>query len=221
MDKLPDIIGSLPYLLGGALLTIAVTVLALGIGFLLGVPLALVRVYGSKWAARLAATYSTVMRGLPSLVVLFILFYGLASFISLPAFVAGSIALGVCSSAYQMELFRGAIQSVGQGQLMAARALGMSQLQAIFYIIIPQAVRLAIPSWSNEAAVVLKDSSLIYTVGLAELLRRSQQVAARTYQSFIVYSLCALIYFILTFITNRGLDRAEKALRLPSAVDGA
>lgn len=102
---------------------------------------------------------------------------------------------------------------------MAARALGMSQLQAIIHIILPQALRLAIPSWSNEAAVVLKDSSLVYAVGLAELLRRSQQVAARTYQSFIVYSLCALIYFAMTFLANRGLDHAERALRLPTPLE--
>ncbi|MBN1486557.1 MAG: amino acid ABC transporter permease [Anaerolineae bacterium] len=219
MDKLPDIINSIPYLLQGALLTIAVTVLSLLTGFVIGLPLALMRVYGGKFSAKFAATYSTVMRGLPSLVVLFILFYGMAAFISLPAFVAGCIALGFCSSAYQMELLRGAIQSVGAGQMMAARALGMSRLQAIMSIILPQALRLAIPSWSNEAAVVLKDSSLIYSVGLAELLRRSQQVAARTYQSFIVYSICALIYFLLTFVTNRGLDHAERVFRLPTPLE--
>lgn len=221
MDKLPDIIGSLPYLLQGALLTVAITLVALLSGFIIGLPLALLRVYGNKAAAGFARGYSVVLRGLPSLVVLFILFYGISSVVKIPAFLAGCIALGFCSSAYQMELLRGAIQSVGSGQLLAARALGMSQMQAITAIILPQALRLAIPSWSNEAAVVLKDSSLVYAVGLAELLRRSQQVAARTYQSFIVYSLCALIYFGLTFLTNRGLDRAERVFRLPTQLEEA
>ena len=221
MDKLPDIISSLPYLLQGALLTVAIAILALISGFIIGLPLALLRVYGNKVTAGFAQGYSVVLRGLPSLVVLFIPFYGISSIIKIPAFLAGCIALGFCSSAYQMELLRGAIQSVGSGQMMAARALGMSQLQAITAIILPQALRLAIPSWSNEAAVVLKDSSLVYAVGLAELLRRSQQVAARTYQSFIVYSLCALIYFSLTFLTNRGLDRVERVFRLPSPLEEA
>lgn len=221
MDKLPDIVRSLPYLLQGALLSIAITVLALISGFLIGLPLALLRVYGNKAASSFAQAYSVVLRGLPSLVVLFILFYGISSVIKIPPFLAGCIALGFCSSAYQMELLRGAIQSVSPGQMLAARALGMTQVQAITAIVLPQALRLAIPSWSNEAAIVIKDSSLVYAVGLAELLRRSQQVAARTYQPFIVYSLCALIYFTMTFVTNRGLDRAEKVFRLPTPMEEA
>jgi len=221
MDKLPDIVRSLPYLLQGALLSIAITILALISGFLIGLPLALLRVYGNKAASSFAQAYSVVLRGLPSLVVLFILFYGISSIVKIPPFLAGCIALGFCSSAYQMELLRGAIQSVGPGQMTAARALGMTQVQAITAIVLPQALRLAVPSWSNEAAIVIKDSSLVYAVGLAELLRRSQQVAARTYQSFIVYSLCALIYFTMTFVTNRGLDRAEKVFRLPTPMEEA
>lgn len=221
MDKLPDIVRSLSYLLQGALLSIAITILALISGFLIGLPLALLRVYGNKAASSFAQAYSVVLRGLPSLVVLFILFYGISSIVKIPPFLAGCIALGFCSSAYQMELLRGAIQSVGPGQMTAARALGMTQVQAITAIVLPQALRLAVPSWSNEAAIVIKDSSLVYAVGLAELLRRSQQVAARTYQSFIVYSLCALIYFTMTFVTNRGLDRAEKVFRLPTPMEEA
>lgn len=221
MEKLPDILNSLPYLFEGALLSLAITVIALLSGFLIGLPLALLRVYGSKVAAGFAQAYSVVLRGLPSLVVLFILFYGISSVVKIPPFLAGCIALGFCSSAYQMELLRGAIQSIGSGQMLAAQALGMTQVQAITAIILPQALRLAIPSWSNEAAIVIKDSSLVYAVGLAELLRRSQQVAARTYQSFIVYSLCALIYFTMTFLTNRGLDHVEHVLRLPTPLEEA
>lgn len=198
-------------------MTVLITVIALFVGFVIGLPLALMRVYGSPWAERIAKIYSTVLRGLPSIVVLFIIYYALASLINLPPFLAGCVALGVCSSAYQMELLRGAIQSIGFGQMMAARALGMTRLQAIRYVILPQALRVAIPAWSNEAAVVLKDSSLVYAVGLAELLRRSQQVAARTYQPFLVYTLCAAIYFLLTFLTNRGLDLLERRLQIPAA----
>ncbi len=222
MERLPDILNSIPYLLQGAALTVAVAFIALTAGLVIGLPLTLMRVYGNKLAAGFAAAYSTVLRGLPSLVVLFILFYGIPPLIGLrdlSAFWAGCIALGVCSSAYQMELLRGAIQSVGSGQMMAARAMGMTHGQAVIHIILPQALRAAIPSWSNEAAVVMKDSSLVYAVGLAELLRRSQQVAARTHQFFIVYFLCGIIYFVLTFSTNRGLDLLENKLRLPSVLE--
>lgn len=221
MDRFADILNSIPYFLEGAGLTVVVTIVALAVGLMIGLPLALMRVYGNRLAERFAYSYSTVLRGLPSLVVLFILFYGLPPLLGLdmPALLAGCIALGVCSSAYQMELLRGAILSVGAGQMMAARALGMSNTQAVIHIVLPQALRAAIPSWSNEAAVVLKDSSLVYAVGLAELLRRSQQVAARTHQFFIVYLLCGIIYFLLTFVTNRGLDRLEAGLRLPSPAE--
>jgi len=221
MGTLQDVIRSIPYLLEGAVLTVAITIIALSAGFIAGLVLALLRVYGGKIISKFASAYSTVMRGLPSLVVLFILFYALSSVINLPAFLAGCVALGVCSSAYQMELLRGAIQSVGVGQMMAARALGMPKFRAIVYIVLPQALRLAIPAWSNEAAILLKDSSLVYAVGLAELLRRSQQVAARTRQFFVVYILCGAIYFVLTFATNRGLDTVERAVRLPTPLEEA
>ncbi len=219
MDKLNQILDSLPYLLEGAVYTVAITAVALATGFIVGLVLALVRVYGSKPLSRLAAGYSAILRGLPPLVVLFILYYALATLVNLPPFLAGCVALGFASSAYQMELLRGAIQSVAPGQFLAARALGMTQMQAISHVVLPQALRLAIPSWSNEAAVVLKDTSLVYAVGLSELLRRAQQVAARTYQPFMVYMLAAVIYFFLTFITNRTLDRIERVYRLPGMVE--
>jgi polar amino acid transport system permease protein len=219
MDRLPDILNSVPYLLGGTVLTILLTVISLSVGFVIALPLALFRVYGGRAISSLASTYSTVLRGLPSIVILFVLYYGLAAWVSMPPFLAGCLSLGVCSSAYQMELLRGAIQSVSTGQMLAARAIGMTRLQAIANIALPQALRFAIPPWSNEASIVLKDSSLVYSVGLAELLRRSQQVAARTYQPFLVYSLCAAIYFALTFVTNRGLDWLERRLRLPAPAD--
>ncbi len=221
MEKLQDILNSIPYFVQGAALTLFVAFVALLVGLLIGLPLALLRVYGSKLLARAATWYSVVLRGLPSLVVLFIIFYGIPPLlgITLPALLAGCIALGVCSSAYQMELLRGAILSVGPGQMMAARAMGMSHAQAVIHIILPQALRAVIPSWSNEAAVVLKDSSLVYVVGLAELLRRSQQVAARTHQFFIVYLICGVMYFVMTFSVNRGLDRLETVLRLPTPLE--
>ena len=98
--------------------------------------------------------------------------------------------------------------------LMAARALGMSRLKAIRYIILPQAIRLAIPPWSNEAAIVLKDSSLVYVIGVVEILRRAEYVSARTLQPFLAFGAAALIYFTLTFLTNRGLDWLERRYKL-------
>jgi polar amino acid transport system permease protein len=99
--------------------------------------------------------------------------------------------------------------------MMAARAVGMSRLRAIRYIILPQALRLAIPPWSNEAAIVLKDSSLVYALGVAEVLRRAQLLAASTQEPFLAYGSAALIYFVLVFGANRLLDWLQKKTQIP------
>lgn len=203
------------YILQGTFITIAVSVIALPMGLILGMLLALARVYGGKFLSSFAAVYSTVMRAVPPIVLLFILYFIIAGSINISPFWAGSIALGIISSSYQLEIMRGAIQSVGSGQMMAARALGMSRMTAIRHIIVPQALRLAIPPWSNEVALVLKDSSLVYAIGVPEILRRAQFVSARTYQPFLAFSVAALIYFLLTFLSNRLLDKVEERTRIP------
>lgn len=101
--------------------------------------------------------------------------------------------------------------------MMAARAIGMTRIKAIRHILLPQALRLAIPPWSNEAAIILKDSSLVYALGVPEVLRRAQQLSASTHQPFLAYGTAAIIYFILVFITNRLLDLLAKRTRIPSA----
>jgi polar amino acid transport system permease protein len=136
--------------------------------------------------------------------------------INLSPFWAGSISLGIVSSAYQMEIVRGAILSVSGGQMMAARAIGMSKNQAIRHVILPQTLRLAIPPWSNEAAIVVKDSSLVYALGVPEILRRAQLISASTQEPFLAYAVAALIYFLLVFITNRLLDALDRRLRIPA-----
>jgi len=213
------ILQALPYMIQGIFYTLGITAIALAVGLVIGMVLALMRVYGGKAAQAFSATYVVVLRGFPSLVVLFIIYFMLARFINLPPFLAGCVALGVCSSAYQAEIFRGAIQGVSPGQMMAARALGMSRIQAILSVIMPQALRNAIPGWSNEAAIVVKDSSLVYAVGLAELLRRSQQVAARLHAPLLIFAVTALIYFLLTFGVNRLLDWIENLTRIPEMVE--
>jgi len=205
------------YIAQGTAITIAVTLVALPLGLLLGLGLALVHTYAGKWAGRAAAIYSLVMRGVPPIALLFILYFVLSSkSLNLSPFWAGSIALGIISSAYQMEILRGALQSVGSGQMTAARAVGMSRWQAIRYILIPQAIRLAIPPWSNEASIVLKDSSLVYALGVPEVLRRAQQLSATNQQPLLAFGAAALIYFVLVFLTNRGLDWLSNKTRLPT-----
>lgn len=205
------------YITRGTAVTIGVTFVALPMGLILGILLSLVHIYGGRVFSQLAAIYSTVMRGIPPILLLFILFFVISGSINLSPFWAGSLSLGIISSAYQLEIFRGAFLSVGGGQMMAARAIGMTRIKAIRHILLPQALRLAIPPWSNEAAIILKDSSLVYALGVPEVLRRAQQLSASTHQPFLAYGTAAIIYFILVFITNRLLDLLAKRTRIPSA----
>lgn len=206
----------LSYIGSGTVLTVGVTLIALPSGLLIGTLLALLYVYGGKTAARIMNLYSTVFRGIPPVVLLFILFFAVSKGINLSAFWAGSLSLGVVSSAYQMEIVRGALLSVSGDQLMAARAVGLSRLQAIRYVVLPQAVRLAIPPWSNEAAIVIKDSSLVYALGVPEILRRAQLIGASSQQYLLAYLSAAVIYFLLVSLTTRLLNHFELKLSIPS-----
>ena len=206
-----------PYIVAGTAITVGVTLVALPFGLVLGLLMALVHTYGGNFLNRIAAGYSLVLRGVPPIVLLFILYFILSGrLINLSPFWAGSLSLGIVSSAYQMEILRGALLAVSGGQMTAARAIGMSRLQSIQYIILPQALRLAIPPWSNEASIVLKDSSLVYALGVPEILRRAQQLSATTQQPLIAYGTAALIYFVLVFATNRLLDYLSECTKLPT-----
>ena len=205
-----------PYIVQGTAITIGVTFVALPFGLVLGLLMSLIHTYGGTILNRIAAIYSLLMRGVPPIVLLFILYFILSGTINLSPFWAGSFSLGIVSSAYQMEILRGALLAVGGGQMTAARAIGMSRLQSIRYVILPQALRLAIPPWSNEASIVLKDSSLVYALGVPEILRRAQQLSATTQQPFLAYGTAALIYFVLVFATNRALDYLSARTKLPT-----
>jgi len=206
----------LSYIASGTVYTVGVTLIALPAGLLIGTILALLYVYGGKVAARVMNLYSTVFRGIPPLVLLFILFFAVTRGVNLSAFWAGSLSLGMVSSAYQMEIVRGALLSVSGDQLMAARAVGLSRLQAIRYVVLPQAVRLAIPPWSNEAAIVIKDSSLVYALGVPEIMRRAQLIGASSQRYLLAYLSAAIIYFLLVYATTRLLNHLEQKLSIPS-----
>ena len=214
MEELQNLVFLFQYLLQGTGVTLGVTAIALTTGFIGGILLGLLRVYGGPFLAGFAAVYSSVIRAVPVIVVIFILYFVIARMVDLSPFLAGALALGIASSAYQSEVLRGAIISVPTGQMVAARAIGMSRLKAIRHVVLPQALRLAIPPWSNEAAVVLKDSSLVYVIGVPETLRRAEYVSARTLEPFIAFGAAAAIYFVLTFLTNRGLDLLERRYRI-------
>jgi polar amino acid transport system permease protein len=217
MDGLIAVRDAFPYLLQGSLVTLAVVVGAMIFGLMVGVPLAVGQVYGSRNLARCIAAYVWFFRGIPILVLLFLFYFGLCSLlnINLSAFTVAIIVLGLCSSAYQSQIFRGAIQSLPQGQIKAARALGMSEAKAIGFIVLPQALRLSIPGWSNEYSILLKDSAITYALGVAEVMARTHFVATRTYQHLLLYMAAGLIYLVLTYLGTRSLRALEERVRIP------
>lgn len=206
----------LPKLLQGSLISLELTFLAISIGFVLGIPLSLSRVYGNKIIYTLATIYVEVFRGTPILTQLFILYFGLPSIgIMLSPFTAAVIGLGLNSAAYQAEYFRGAIQAVKDGQMVAARSIGMSKIKAIRYIILPQMFRLVIPSWSNELILLLKASSIAYMIQVSELVSVGRQIASRNFRTFEVFLVIAFIYFVIVEVLNRILHSVERKIKIP------
>lgn len=204
-------------LLQATLINLGLLLALISLGFTVGVPIALLQVYGPRGLRAFASAWEWFFRGVPALVLLFLFFFGPAQFgIEIDAFTAAVLALGFRSSGYQSQIFRGAIQSIPQGQIMAARSLGMSLLQAICYVILPQALRLAIPAWSNEFSSVIKDTTLAYAIGVNEVLRHARYVIVRHYElAMLAYLTVALIFLVLTYTGNWLLGRVERRLALP------
>jgi polar amino acid transport system permease protein len=215
-EGLTAVINAFPYVLEGSLVTISVVVGAMGLGLLLGVPLAVGQVYGNPLLQRLVEVYVWFFRGVPLLVLLFLFYFGLFSMlnINLSAFAVAVIVLGLISAAYQSQIFRGAILSLPEGQFRAARALGMSDRTAILHIILPQALRLSIPGWSNEYSIILKDSAVTFALGVPEIMARTHFVATRTYQHLPLYLMAGLIYLVLTYLGIRALRMLEEKVRI-------
>ncbi|MFO7876532.1 MAG: amino acid ABC transporter permease [Desulfovermiculus sp.] len=208
---------ALPYLLQGTAVTVGIVLGAMGLGLALGLPMAMAQVYGKRPLRWLVGLYVWFFRGIPVLVLLLLFYFGLFSLLGLnmSAFAAALIVLGLRSMAYQSQIFRGAIQSLPQGQLKASRALGMSDLQAIKSIIAPQALRLSIPGWSNEYSIVLKDSAIAFVLGTSEIMSRAHFVASRTYEHLGLYLAAGVIFFVLTWLGVRGLKYLEYWMRIP------
>jgi polar amino acid transport system permease protein len=217
LESLIVIKEALPYILQGALVTVGIVLGAMGIGLFLGVPVAVIQVYAPRSLRLLAGLYVWFFRGIPVLVLLFLFYFGLFSLIGLniSAFLAAVIVLGLRGVAYQSQIFRGAILSLPHGQMKAARALGMSDLQAIQGIILPQALRLSIPGWSNEYSIVLKDSAIAFVLGTSEIMSRTHFVASRTYEHLPLYITAGAIFFVLTTIGVRCLRSLENKVSLP------
>jgi len=216
-ENLVVIYQSFPFLIRGVMITLGLVTGALGLGFVMGIPMAVGQVYGNKTVSGIISFYVWFFRGLPVLVLLFLFYFGLFSLLgfNLSAFTAAILVLGLRSAAYQSQIFRGSIQSLNEGQMLAARSIGMTKVEAIWHIILPQALRLSIPGWSNEYAILLKDSAVTYAIGVMEILTRANFVATRTYRPMPIFLMCAVIFIVLTYGGVKLLDLLEAKVKIP------
>ncbi|MEF9385800.1 ectoine/hydroxyectoine ABC transporter permease subunit EhuD [Ralstonia solanacearum species complex bacterium KE056] len=203
----------LPILLQGAVVTVEVTVLSFLLSSVIGLALALMRLSPVKAVSAAGATIVNIIRGLPIIVQLFYIYFVLPDVgIQLTAFQAGVIGLGIAYSAYQAENFRAGIEAVDPGQREAAQAMGMRGALIMRRVILPQAFRIALPPYGNTLVMMLKDSSLVSTITVAEMTRAGQLIASSTFQNMTVYTLVALLYLLMSLPLVFGLRRLERRM---------
>lgn len=209
-------INNIDKLMSGLRFTFTLTIVVMFFGTIFGVLLALGRSFASKPVAWLCTAYIEIIRGTPMLAQLFILYFALPAYgIRMTAVTVAYLGFTINCAAYQAEYTRGAIESVGSDQFKSAYSLGMGRWQTIFTIILPQAVRWAIPAWTNEFIYVLKYTSLAYIIGAPDLMTQGKFIASRNYQFFRVYLIVAIIYLIIVWISTWIIDRIEEKLKIP------
>lgn len=217
-----------PALAAGAFLTIQMTVLGMFFGLFIAVPASLARVYGGPVLSRVSLVYTELIRGTPLLAQLFFLYFGLplARYLSSfeivgttdtvsAAVIVAVIGFTINSSAYQAEYIRSALQSVDSSQVTAARSVGMNKPQAIRWVVIPQALRYAVPGWTNEFIYLLKYSSLAAFITVPELFRRGRNIGSDTFRFVDIYILVGLLYLVMVITVALAMQQFEKRISIP------
>ncbi|MEK5333037.1 MULTISPECIES: amino acid ABC transporter permease [unclassified Lysinibacillus] len=194
--------------------TLSVTICSLVLGSIVGLIIAFFNMSKIKVLKYFAAVYLAIIRGTPMIVQIFILYFGISSFLTLPSFWAGVLALAVHNGAYISEIFRGAIQSIDRGQMEAARSLGMSQTLGMRRVILPQAMRRAIPPLGNQFIILLKESALVAYIGMSDLWSTTLAIAGANYRPLETYMVTGAFYLILVLAFTFIFNRMEKRLNL-------
>jgi len=205
------VIASGPLILRGLLITLEVSALVLLIGTVIGIGGGLSLLYGGlplRWLARI---YVDTIRGIPLLVLIFAIFYGLPVLgLKVSALIAAVIALSVFCGAHVSEVLRGGVDSIPKGQTEAAKAIGLTFRQRLWYVIFPQAISRIIPPWVNTAVELVKASSLVSLVSVVDLMLAIQQIVGRTRETLLLYAVAALLYFLINYIISMIGLRLEK-----------
>jgi len=209
------VLARMPLFIKGALMTVQLTFFAIIFGTMIGLVVALAKIVKFPLLNFVAGLYTWVFRGIPLLVQLFIIYYGLPSIgIEFSPYQAAIISLSICGGAYIAEIIRAGIQSIDKGQMEAAYSLGMSWTQAMFKIIIPQAYRRLIPPMGNEFITLLKDTSLVSVISMVELLRTAATQASSSFKPFEMYITAGIIYLLLTTFFTVAFGRLESKLAM-------
>ncbi|MDN7012753.1 amino acid ABC transporter permease [Methanoculleus sp. FWC-SCC3] len=208
-----------PALMQGLIVTLQLIACSAPFGLALGVAIAVGRQYGHPVISWLCKTYVFFIKGTPLLLLLFILYFGLPSIgITFTAFVASVLGFILCNSAYNAEYIRGGLISIKEGQMVAAQALGMTRWQAIRSVVLPQALRRAIPGLSNEFIYLIKYSSLAYMLTVIELAGAGKQVATKYFLYTESFAAVAVVYLVLVSITTVAVNILEKRVVVPGTV---
>jgi polar amino acid transport system permease protein len=204
-------------LLRGLGLTVSISLLSIAIGSVLGVLVGLSLTYGNGLLRLLVRAYTDFIRGTPVLVLVLASFYILSTIgIELNAFQAGVLALAVFCSSHVGEIVRGALQAIPRGQTEAAKAIGLTFGQTFISVLWPQALRQILPTWVNTAAEMVKASTLLSVIGVAELLLRTQEIISRNFMSLEFYFLAGLFYFVINYGIERFGKYVERKTTIPS-----
>lgn len=215
----------------GALVTISLAIATLPVGLLIGFLVALAK-RSDEPSLRLAGNvYTTIFRGLPELLTLFLVYYGgqiaignIVRFISpgtaieINSFVAGMIALGAVFSSYCSEVFLSAFRAIPSGQYEGGYAVGLTRAQTMRLVVLPQLIRIALPGLANLWLILLKDTALVSIIGLSDILRQAGVAARVTKEAFLFYGLACLLYLVLAMISSIGIHAVERSVRRQDAI---
>ncbi len=207
---------SMPLLTQGLMLTLQLAFISLFFAMIIGILASLMGMSKNPIARGINSAFVAIIRGTPLLVQGFFIYFGITGLLGvrISAFMAGVIALSLNAGGYLSEIFRGGIQAVDPGQREAARSLGLSARQTTWRIIIPQAIRICIPSVVNQWCITIKDTSIISVIGLAELTKMGQTIIARTYRSFEVWIMVGAMYFIVIWLLTVAARALERKVSL-------
>lgn len=196
----------------GILITFEVTVMSIGLALVIGLFTGLGRISKNPIINGIASLYVEVIRGIPLLVQLFYIYFALGRIIQMPPLPSAVLAMSVCYGAYMGEIFRAGIQAIPKGQAEAARSLGMTPAQSMYHVILPQAVKTILPPVGNEFVALLKDSSLVSILAVADLLRRGREYASQSFAYFETYTMVALVYLMITLFFSKLISIMEEKI---------